>query len=202
MGPTVPVPCLKVCGFVVAGADADLKRFQEEAGWADLIFRQCGVRIAGVGFQRLENPAWLDHSDIRSQTLSESTQQMFEEAGARSGGAHVVMVYVRSLGSGTAGCSSRRLAAGRPGFLVSEKASRNTFAHELGHILFGGFHSSDRTNLMFSPSADITVSLPRLNDRQYLAAAHSPYVSQCGPAEQLFRPGPVGMRWPAADWLV
>jgi hypothetical protein len=131
----------------------------------------------------IDNPAWLDHPDwVCSVGTTRSARDLFADARGRCPAGNVIMIYIRSMGGGSVGCGGPTLAGeGRPGFVNTDAASNNTFAHEIGHLLFGFAHSTDPTNLMFVPSGSIAVDPPQLTPGQCRLTLGAGAVHECGP---------------------
>src|ERR1700733_526167 len=97
----------------------------------------------------------------------------------------VLVYYVNNIrqpdGSALAGCAGH--APGRAALIVSAIGSPWTLAHELGHVLLGSkfipVHSTDSTNVMFSPSASITANPPNFTAAQLTAIKASALCVSC-----------------------
>jgi hypothetical protein len=74
------------------------------------------------------------------------------------------------------GCAA--LDPARPAVVVSSTSTQWTMAHELGHVLLGNFdpvHSTDNSNIMFIPTADIVANPPGFSPEQLTAIRASRY---------------------------
>ncbi|MGE5672779.1 MAG: HEAT repeat domain-containing protein [Mycobacterium leprae] len=192
-------PCVTVCAFMVDGADADYRRFQQDVQQSNIIFRQCGFQVQGVSFQVIGDRSLLDFPDWYT-AIPQSVTPLFGYASSCAAG-DVIVFYIRSTGGAFAGAGSRNMVNGRPGFVVTDVRRPNTFAHELAHILFGGGHSTDPTNILLGLTNRIVVDPPRVTAAQCQAALTSPLMHACLPALPTLRQADVAplLLSPASD---
>jgi peptidoglycan hydrolase-like protein with peptidoglycan-binding domain len=84
-------------------------------------------------------------------------------------------------GSTLNGCAGH--APGRAAVVVASTGSPWTLGHEVGHVLLGStfspVHSTDPTNLMFSPTASITANPPHLTAEQLAVIRASQFCVVC-----------------------
>lgn len=156
---------VRVCGFLINGANADYTRFQRDLRRASTIFGPCGIRVVEGRFQVINDPTLLDHPRWACRGRLPYSARRMVGLGSTCGVGDVVMFYIRSMGSRSAGCGGIHFANNR-GFVATDFASRNTFAHELGHALGLVAHALDSDNIMFTPSADITADPPQVTSAQ------------------------------------
>jgi hypothetical protein len=95
----------------------------------------------------------------------------------RDMGADVVCYYITGDVAGFAGCAAH--PNGRRGFWVGNGASPWTFTHELGHVVGDLRHVTNRNNLMFTPTANITNPPPDLTNSQVDDVLDDPDIEQC-----------------------
>jgi hypothetical protein len=126
----------------------------------------------------------LDASDGTCQWNQASDEQkVLNSMGGRQdvGPLDVLVYYVNGIkqkdGSALNGCAG--YVPGQPTVVVSSIASRWTLGHELCHVLLGPdftpVHSTDPTNLMFTPTNNITADPPSLTQEQVAAVRNSKY---------------------------
>jgi hypothetical protein len=126
----------------------------------------------------------LDASDGTCQWNQASDEQkvLNSMGGRQSVGPQDILVYYvneirQKKGSKLNGCAG--YVPGQPTVVVSTIASGWTLGHELCHVLLGPdfapVHSTDPTNLMFSPTNNITASPPGLTPEQVMAIRNSQY---------------------------
>src|SRR5262249_61416982 len=84
----------------------------------------------------------------------------------------IVVFFARKVsdqdGTEINGCAEQN-ASSRAITVVSSTASPWTMGHEIVHVLLEGYtpvHSTDKGNLMYAPSADITANPPSLDPTQ------------------------------------
>lgn len=95
---------------------------------------------------------------------------------------YFVNEIVEADGSKLNGCGGH--APGRPALNIASTGTPWTFAHELGHVLLGkNFRpvhmEADKTNIMHSPTGNITSNPPTLTPAQVTAIKSSPYCRKC-----------------------
>lgn len=179
-----PFACVRMCGFFVNGADADLERFRRDLARTREVFNQAGLSVLEGPLQMIDDAPLLDHADWTcGMALPANTVRLFNMRG-NCQASDILFYYVRSIGGNFVGCGGPGLVNGRAGFVTTDAASRNTFAHELGHCFFGAGHSTDNTNIMFTPSGSIAVVPPRLDQTQIGIVERSGLVQSCGPTVQ------------------
>jgi hypothetical protein len=110
-------------------------------------------------------------------------QQLLNKLGGRNGvGPNEVVVYfanriVENDGKKLNGCAGH--LPGKPTVVVASGGSPWTLGHELCHVLLGPnfdpVHSTDSTNLMFTPTASITANPPSLTPAQVTAVRASKF---------------------------
>lgn len=181
--PVFPIACLRVCGFIVNGASADLERYRRDLTQTRAVFNQASVSILEGPLQMIDDATLLDHPDwdCVSPEKPANTVRLFNMRG-QCQALDILFYYVRSIGGNFIGCGGPTLINGRAGFVTTDAADQNTFPHELGHGIFGVGHVSDNTNIM-SDSA-IVVDPPRLNQEQIGILGSTPFVQDCGPTVQ------------------
>ncbi|HYG60038.1 MAG TPA: HEAT repeat domain-containing protein [Symbiobacteriaceae bacterium] len=186
-GPDRPAtpPCFRICAFMVNGANASISRFRRDLARARTIFGQAGVLVEEGQFREINDATLLDHPDwfCDEPGMPADTVRLFNMRGACRP-IDLLAYYVRSIGGGFAGCGSPRLINGFPGFVVVDYASATTFSHEVGHAVAGLGHSTDTTNLMFTPTSGITANPPQLTDDQIRIINFSRLVRGCEPVLQ------------------
>jgi hypothetical protein len=126
----------------------------------------------------------LDASDGTCQWNQASDEQaVLNSMGGRQGAGplDIVVYYVNQIvqkdGSKLNGCAGH--IPGQPTVVVAAGGSRWTLGHELCHVLLGPdfrpVHSTDPTNLMYTPTSSITANPPGLTPAQITAVRTSKY---------------------------
>lgn len=114
-------------------------------------------------------------------------QRLLHSIGTTSGlaGNDIRVYWVNQIrqpdGSTLAGCAGH--APARAAVMVSAIGSPWTMPHELGHVLLGPafnpVHARAATNIMFSPSASITVNPPSFDATQLRVIRGSRFCQRC-----------------------
>ena len=105
------------------------------------------------------------------------------KVGLQGVGTNEIVIYIArkvadKRGKEINGCAA--INTNRPAVVVSSTGSPWTLGHELGHVLletYSPVHSTDRGNLMYSPSASITSNPATLDPKQLEAIRKSKYIS-------------------------
>jgi peptidoglycan hydrolase-like protein with peptidoglycan-binding domain len=126
----------------------------------------------------------LDASDGTCKWNQASDElKLLNTLGGRQGvGLNDILVFYANRikqndGSTLNGCAGHE--PGKPTVMVAASGSRWTLGHEVGHVLLGStfvpVHSTDPTNLMFSPTASITADPPGFTPEQATAIRASKF---------------------------
>ena len=93
-----------------------------------------------------------EYTSVGTPTAEEA--KLLSEAAGRSGGA-ISVYYVKGLSHGNTGESfwPKDWANVSASVVISSTDTKETFSHELGHVLLDdGGHHADNNNLMFQPN--------------------------------------------------
>lgn len=156
---------------------------------ARMVFAQYGISMdvmSGMSMMLSSSQlTLLDTVDTGTCTMHKVEGELAElhKVGLQGVAAKDLVVYfakkvVKANGKELNGCASS--SADRPAVVVSASSSPWTMGHEIGHVLLGGFrptHSTDTSNLMFSPSSNITSNPPGFSPEQLTAIRGSQFVS-------------------------
>lgn len=174
----IPPSFVRICAFSVTGSNGDRSRFRSDLSHARVVYRNCGLTLLEGSFTQVNNSTLLDFPTWTDTHVPQAALRLLGLGRACQPG--VVVFYVRSMGEGVVGRGGPHFVNGSPGLIVTDSASPNTFAHELGHAFLGGdeAHSPDQTNVMFSPSGAIRVNPPRVTAAQCERIAPMPHLTE------------------------
>jgi hypothetical protein len=137
------------------------------------VYASAGIRVEVASVRRLRRPALLIVEIgrcVRGLVTQEQEELFAERDGVPSG--EIVVYFVLATYPNSHGCAAH--PDGRPGAIVTESATRWTFAHELGHVLGLG-HVADRTRLMIGAGTDwISKDPPGLVEEEISVMRSSP----------------------------
>lgn len=163
-----------------AGQNGNLQRDLDNAN--TVYGNECDAWVYPVGSRvvntdLLGDNVLLDQDDCSGSghSVSDEEDELYDLG--RDMGADVVCYYIAGDVAGFAGCAAH--PSGRRGFWVGNGASPWTFAHELTHVIGDNSHSSNNTNLMFTPTANIQNLPPDLTDDQCERIEDDPDVEEC-----------------------
>jgi hypothetical protein len=156
--------CVRVAVVTIEGATANLSRDLRSGNTVYLA--ECGVSIDVVARITVDRPDLLilDQTDClaNGHQVSEDEDELFDLG--RDLGADIVCYYIQGDIAGFRGCAAH--PPGRRGFWVGDSATEWTFVHELTHVVGDNGHVTDRDNLMFSNTGQLTNLPPDLSDTQ------------------------------------
>lgn len=127
---------------------------------------ECGVFVDVVSRITVDRPDLLVLSQtdclITGHVVSGEEDALYDLG--RNTGADVVLYYVQADTAGFFGCAAH--PPDRRGAWVGDANTEWTFIHELTHVVGRNRHVTDRDNLMFSSTAQITNPPPELTEAQ------------------------------------
>jgi hypothetical protein len=158
--------CIRICAISVTGSTGSLARFRSDLTRARNVYFPCGLAIQEGSFTEVNDSTLLDFPDWTGTNVPQAALRLL--GSGRACQPDWVVFYVRSIGGGNIGRGGTQFVNSGPGMVVTDSASVNTFPHELGHTFLGGdaAHSTDQTNVMFTPSGSITANPPRVTTAQ------------------------------------
>lgn len=156
---------------------------------ARMVYSQYGIYLDVLSGMSLaltaQQQAKFESVDVGECIDNKLTEELGElhKLGLQGVGTNEIVLYIApkvtdETGKEINGCAA--INTGRPAVVISATGSPWTMGHELGHVLLGNFkpvHSTDKANLMYAPSANITANPPGFSPEQLTAIRASPYVS-------------------------
>ncbi len=156
--------CVRVAVVTIQGANPDPTRDLNSGNTVYLA--ECGVSISVVARVTEDRPDLLvlDQTDCLADghQVSEDEDALFDLG--RDLGADIVCYYIQGDTAGFRGCAAH--PPGRRGFWVGDTATEWTFVHELTHVVGNNPHVTDRDNLMFRNTGQLTNVPPDLTGTQ------------------------------------
>ena len=156
--------CVRVAVVTIQGANPDPIRDLNSGNTVYLA--ECGVSIDVVARITEDRPDLLvlDQTDCLAtgHQVSEDEDALFDLG--RDLGADIVCYYLQGDTAGFRGCAAH--PPGRRGFWVGDSATEWTFVHELTHVVGNNPHVTDRDNLMFRNTGQLTNLPPDLTGAQ------------------------------------
>jgi hypothetical protein len=169
--------CVRVAVVTIQGANPNPN--QDLQSGNQVYLPECQAWIDVVARRTVDRPDLLilNQTDclLVGHQVSEEEDELFDLG--RDLGADIVGYYIQGDVAGFRGCAAH--PPDRRGFWVGDTATQWTFVHELTHVVGDNRHVTDRNNLMFNTTGQITNPPPDLTDDQCERIGDDPEMVDC-----------------------